>query len=226
VPHTHVTAKSTAVSQVSKATLKGYTPPAKLRRMALLPVLSKRFATRLASCVLWAAVGCGDANELNDDFVGPSFAGDASSPVSDASASGYDAGTTPRIDAGAVFPGSDAGTSPALDAGNVATVDSGSSSDASSTASDASSDAGRSISDAGAASDGGGLFPWPFPDLFPVAEAGAPNPNKPDGGRDVNGPCKDLNLLCFDFIDMWINAECQTCNAGKGCQGCSIPFAY
>jgi hypothetical protein len=223
-----VKANRDGVSQVSKATLKGYSPPANLRRMALLPVHSKRLAICLATCVLSILVGCGEGNDLSDDFVGPSLAGDASSLTPDASAGGFTAGTTPRVDAGAVFPVSDAGAYPAYDAGSIATADAGGSDASSSSSTDASSsvstDAGRAVSDAGAASDGG--FPWPFPDLFPANDAGAPSNNKPDGGRDVHGPCKDLNLICFDFIDMWINAECQTCNAGKGCQGCSIPFAY
>ena len=46
------------------------------------------------------------------------------------------------------------------------------------------------------------------------------------GSRDPNGPCADLELVCFDFIDMWANPECATCNGGQGCQGCAIPFAY
>ncbi|MFM2420520.1 MAG: hypothetical protein RL385_5243 [Pseudomonadota bacterium] len=59
-----------------------------------------------------------------------------------------------------------------------------------------------------------------------ASDAGTTPSTTSDGGRDVNGPCKDLNLLCFDFVDMFINAECLTCNGGKGCQGCAIPFAY
>ena len=39
--------------------------------------------------------------------------------------------------------------------------------------------------------------------------------------RDPNGPCKDLNLFCFDPFDMFIfNPDCFTCNNGKGCQAC------
>ena len=47
------------------------------------------------------------------------------------------------------------------------------------------------------------------------------------GGADPTGPCKDLNLFCFDIFDMWIfNPDaCKKCNAGKGCQTCVIPFA-
>lgn len=46
------------------------------------------------------------------------------------------------------------------------------------------------------------------------------------GDPDPNGPCEDLNLICFDIFDMWANPECQTCNHGQGCQGCAIPFAF
>ena len=47
------------------------------------------------------------------------------------------------------------------------------------------------------------------------------------GGADPTGPCKDLNLFCFDIFDMWIfNPDaCAKCNGGKGCQTCVIPFA-
>jgi hypothetical protein len=47
------------------------------------------------------------------------------------------------------------------------------------------------------------------------------------GGADPAGPCKDLNLFCFDIFDMWIfNPDaCAKCNGGKGCQTCIIPFA-
>jgi hypothetical protein len=42
-----------------------------------------------------------------------------------------------------------------------------------------------------------------------------------NGTRDPNGPCKDLDLFCFDPIDMFIfNPECATCNNGMGCQDC------
>ena len=41
------------------------------------------------------------------------------------------------------------------------------------------------------------------------------------GTRDVNGPCKDLDLFCFDPFDMFIfNPDCFTCNNGMGCQSC------
>ena len=40
-------------------------------------------------------------------------------------------------------------------------------------------------------------------------------------GRDPAGPCKDLDLFCFDIFDMFIfNPECFTCNGGMGCQSC------
>lgn len=51
----------------------------------------------------------------------------------------------------------------------------------------------------------------------------APDPGTdPSGGtRDVNGPCKDLMLFCFDPFDMFtFNPECFTCNSGMGCQDC------
>ena len=48
------------------------------------------------------------------------------------------------------------------------------------------------------------------------------------GAKDKSAPCKDLQLLCFDIFDMWIinPQDCMTCNGGKGCQGCAIPFAF
>ena len=40
-------------------------------------------------------------------------------------------------------------------------------------------------------------------------------------GADPNGPCKDLQLFCFDPFDMFIfNPECFTCNNGMGCMTC------
>lgn len=40
-------------------------------------------------------------------------------------------------------------------------------------------------------------------------------------GADPNGPCKDLNLFCFDPFDMFIfNPQCFTCNNGQGCKAC------
>jgi hypothetical protein len=74
--------------------------------------------------------------------------------------------------------------------------------------------------------DGGGLALPDLSTLFPPPADAGPAKSADAGPRDVNGPCKDLNLICFDIFDMWINAECQTCNSGKGCQGCSIPFAF
>ena len=39
----------------------------------------------------------------------------------------------------------------------------------------------------------------------------------------MKGPCKDLNLFCFDPFDMFIlNPECFTCNGGQGCQACEF----
>ena len=50
----------------------------------------------------------------------------------------------------------------------------------------------------------------------------ADDPTAPSSGtRDVNGPCRDLQLFCFDPFDMFIlNPECFTCNSGMGCQDC------
>ena len=87
-------------------------------------------------------------------------------------------------------------------------------------------DAGKSVDGGEAAKDGGGGLM--FPDLFPAApDAGTSTGAPATGTRDPNGPCKDLMLFCFDPIDMFLfNAECFTCNGGKGCEGCAIPFAY
>jgi hypothetical protein len=180
----------------------------------------------LSICVLATAVGCADGGDL-DDSINPSLGSDAA--VYDAGLPARDASSLPLVDSGSAFPVVDAGSYPVAEAG--APSDAGR---PSSDAGSATSDGGSKPSDAGSAtSDGGGLMiPDIFgeggikiPDLFPTSDAGAPKPST-DGGRDVNGPCKDLGLICFDFIDMWINAECQTCNGGKGCQGCNIPFAY
>jgi hypothetical protein len=85
--------------------------------------------------------------------------------------------------------------------------------------------------DAGKDAGGGGGFM--IPDIFgPPADAGSTPPRTDAGGTtgaagDKSGPCKDLNLFCFDAIDMFLfNADCFTCNGGKGCQGCAIPYAY
>jgi hypothetical protein len=88
-------------------------------------------------------------------------------------------------------------------------------------------DAGKAVDGADAVKDGGGGLS--IPDLLPSAADGGTSTGAPaTGARDVNGPCKDLQLLCFDIFDMWIinPSDCGTCNAGKGCQGCAIPFAY
>lgn len=176
------------------------------------------------------AVGCADSGEPTDGFGAPVLADSGSSVPN----TGYDAATypVPAVDASSSLPVvdassviSDAGVKPS-DAGSTATTDAGSvSSDSGSTKP---SDAGSTTTDAGGFTipDIFGEGGIKIPDLFPATDAGStPSPSS-DGGRDVRGPCKDLNLICFDFIDMWINAECQTCNNGKGCQGCNIPFAY
>lgn len=179
----------------------------------------------LSICVLATAVGCADGGDL-DDSINPSLGSDAA--VYDAGSTVYDASSWPVVDSGSAFP--------VVDAGQQAVPEAGVSSDAGSKPTDAgsaTSDGGSKPTDAGSASsDGGFMIPDLFgeggikiPDLFPSSDASAPKPST-DGGRDVTGPCKDLGLICFDFIDMWINAECQTCNGGKGCQGCAIPFAY
>jgi hypothetical protein len=130
----------------------------------------------------------------------------------------------------------DAGSSPSTpkDAGTTKPEarDSGSVS-ASPDAGAQSTDAGKPTTapDAGTAAGGGFMFP----DLFPApSDAGTTPTPSSDGGtaapgtRDVNGPCKDLELFCFDPFDMFIfnPSDCVTCNGGKGCQGCAIPFAY
>jgi hypothetical protein len=49
---------------------------------------------------------------------------------------------------------------------------------------------------------------------------GAPS-GSTNGARDPNGPCKALNLFCFDPFDMFtLNPECFTCNNGMGCMDC------
>jgi hypothetical protein len=73
-----------------------------------------------------------------------------------------------------------------------------------------------------AGKDAGG---FDLSDLFPPApDAGT----APAGPRNVKGPCKDLQLFCFDPFDMFIinPSDCFTCNDGKGCQGCAFPYAY
>jgi hypothetical protein len=54
--------------------------------------------------------------------------------------------------------------------------------------------------------------------------AGADGTTDPGTGtRDPNGPCKDLELFCFDPFDMFIfNPECFTCNNGMGCVACEL----
>jgi hypothetical protein len=107
----------------------------------------------------------------------------------------------------------DAGKSEPKDGGSSAPKDSGASQTV---------DAGKATADAG-----GGFM---FPDLFPTTDAGSGTKTDAAVGApgDKSGPCKDLQLLCFDPIDMFIfnPSDCFTCNGGKGCQGCAIPFAY
>jgi hypothetical protein len=83
--------------------------------------------------------------------------------------------------------------------------------------------------DAGIVKDagGGGIM---IPDIFgpqPTPDAGtAPTGMGKPGAKD--GPCKDLMLFCFDPIDMFLfnPSDCLTCNGGKGCQGCALPYAF
>jgi hypothetical protein len=165
------------------------------------------------------SVGCGEAaDEQFDAGFSPII------PTVDSGATGSDAGTyVPPVTY-------DAGTTLVVDSGS-SVIDAGGTTDAGQLSTDAGKpDSGGSTIDAGpgvvdAGTDSGGGFM--LPDLFPRNDAGTPpNADGGAGGRDVNGPCKDLNLICFDFIDMYINAECFTCNGGKGCAGCAIPFAY
>jgi hypothetical protein len=175
--------------------------------------LAKGLTTLAAVGFLMISTGCtgGDDPAVEPPFI-PAVDSSVSSviPVYDSGSPGY----VPPVsyDAGVVLP-IDAGK-PVIDTGAPQTTHAGSSPiDAGSIKVDAATDAG-----------GGGFV---FPDLFPRNDAGpTPTTDGGTGGRDVNGPCKDLGLLCFDFVDMFINAECFTCNGGKGCQGCAIPFAY
>ena len=175
----------------------------------------------VAGLALGTSPGCGD--DKTDTAFEPTGVAtpDASTPSAPADAAGiigHDAAIASGFDAGDVRPVADSGTS-ALDAGTASTTDAGTGSAA---------DASSTSSDAAATTDGASNEP---PDADAAKDAATTTEHDaaattPDGGRDVNGPCKDLYLLCFDFIDMWINAECQTCNSGQGCQGCAIPFAY
>jgi hypothetical protein len=195
--------------------------------------LRQRLTTGVAACLVLFAVGCSDSEDPAGDAtdagsttttVSTPDAGTSSAVPNIPAASTADAGkptvtTTTTTDAGVVSVASDAGTSK-TDASTPVTA----------------ADAGTTPAKPPAAADGGFTLPdlggdagLTLPDLgglFPVSDAGTTPSTTSDGGRDVNGPCKDLNLLCFDFVDMFINAECTTCNGGKGCQGCAIPYAY
>lgn len=92
----------------------------------------------------------------------------------------------------------------------------------------ASGDASKPAADGDKGKDAGG-DDFMIPDLFPdEPDAGGSTSTPSTGPRDVNGPCKDLELLCFDVFDMFIinPDDCVTCNGGKGCEGCAIPYAY
>lgn len=71
---------------------------------------------------------------------------------------------------------------------------------------------------AGGVTAGAGAGSGPEPDAgVPDAAVDVP------GARDPNGPCRDLELFCFDPFDMFIfNPECFTCNQGMGCQACEF----
>ncbi|HEX5660820.1 MAG TPA: hypothetical protein VFX59_26685 [Polyangiales bacterium] len=126
--------------------------------------------------------------------------------------------------------GKDSGASSSVqDAGKTEVKDSGATTrDPKDAGTTQTADAGKGV-DAGAKDAGGG---FQLPDLFPPNDAGSTA--KPDAGGsagapgDKSGPCKDLQLLCFDPFDMFIfnPSDCLTCNGGKGCQGCAFPFAY
>lgn len=185
--------------------------------------LANRFLPLAAAGLLLISVGCGGSSGGSSDKDDPDSASDdagsahhdagaASTPVVRDSGSEPVVGTgqTARDAAAAATPG--AGATSAKDAGTA-------------------KDAGSSSS-AGSASDAASDPSDPFGGLFPSDPAPAP---ADDGGtktgsgtaeRDVNGPCKDLQLICFDIFDMWANEECATCNSGMGCQGCDLPFAY
>lgn len=191
-------------------------------------VFPANFATRIITLatvgILMFTVGCSEAADPIEAFdanTSPAL------PVNDAATSAYDAGSI--IPSG----GYDASVTPVTDASasdaSQLKPDAGAQSDAGDAASQPSdaSTTGDAASDAGSVKDASADGGFVFPDLFPRNDAGpAPTSDAGTGGRNPNGPCKDLNLLCFDFIDMYFNAECFTCNGGKGCQGCAIPFAY
>ncbi|HET6338080.1 MAG TPA: hypothetical protein VFG30_32885, partial [Polyangiales bacterium] len=55
-----------------------------------------------------------------------------------------------------------------------------------------------------------------------AGSGGVPDLLDPDAsGGGATGPCKDLQLFCFDIFDMFIfNPDCFTCNNGDGCMDC------
>jgi len=191
--------------------------------------LRQRLTTGVAACLMVFALGCSDSEDSSTPDAGGGTAiatPDAgtsgalpSSPVVSTSDAGKPAVTT-TTDAGPAPAAVDAGA-PRVDASTpVSAGDSGTAPSAAAT------DGGLALPNLGG--DGGLTIP-DLGGLFPASDAGSSPSTTSDGGaggRDVNGPCKDLNLICFDFVDMFINAECTTCNGGKGCQGCAIPFAY
>jgi hypothetical protein len=169
----------------------------------------------------FACAESGDAPNSDDDSVDEAGETDKSEDDDDSTPSTggkKDASTSnPAKDASTSNPAKDAGKSEPKDSGTSGSKDSGSSQTA---------DAGKGAVDAG--KDAGGGFM--FPDLFPTSDAGSGTKTDAAVGApgDKSGPCKDLQLLCFDPIDMFIfnPSDCFTCNGGKGCQGCAIPFAY
>ena len=83
--------------------------------------------------------------------------------------------------------------------------------------------AGQSGGGAGADAAGAGAGSAGAPPAS--ADAGTDSSTTPPttdaNDRDPNGPCRDLELFCFDIFDMFIfNPECFTCNNGMGCASC------
>ncbi|MET0287722.1 MAG: hypothetical protein ABW352_24755 [Polyangiales bacterium] len=155
----------------------------------------------------------------NDDTDGTDEDGEPTGNTRDASVKkdASSGSTNPPKDAGNTSTPKDSGVTTPKDAGTTPPV----------------ADAGQGI-DAGNKDAGGGIMLPDLGTLFPTNDAGS-TPPKTDAGSGgmgapgaKDGPCKDLMLFCFDPFDMFIfNPElCFSCNGGKGCQGCAIPYAY
>jgi hypothetical protein len=178
-------------------------------------------ATLLSSFLLTisACADAGNASPSDDDSVGEAYETDLSADDDDSTSAKKDASTSGsgKDASSSSGGGKDAGRSEPKDGGTSAAKDSASTSQT--------ADAGKGGVDAG--KDAGGSFM--LPDLFPTSDAGGSKTDAAVGAPgDKSGPCKDLQLLCFDPIDMFLfnPSDCFTCNGGEGCKGCAIPFAY